>query len=80
MANINDNEESGISQCKMILAWLESGRTLTQLQATNLFGCIRLPSRVNDLRNRGFNIEMTKVRTNTGKWIGEYKLKKSSTN
>lgn len=76
MANINDNEESGISQCKQILAWLEKGYSLTQMQALNLFGCGRLASRVNDLRNQGYPIETHKVRTNTGKLVGEYILKK----
>lgn len=74
MANINDNEESGISQCKMILAWLEKGYSLTQMQALKMFGCFRLASRVNDLRNRGYNIGKRKIKTDTGKYVADYFL------
>ena len=76
MANINDNEMSARSQCAMIADWLEQGYSLTQLEALKRFNCIRLPSRINDLRNRGYKIEMHKIRTNTNKLIGEYVMKK----
>lgn len=74
--NINENEKSSQSQCAMILDWLERGFTITQMEALKRFGCIRLPARINDLRNRGYQIEMHKVKTNTGKLVGEYKLAK----
>jgi hypothetical protein len=74
--NINDNEKSSRSQCAMILDWLERGFSLTQMQALERFQCFRLASRVNDLRNRGYSIEMHKIRTNSGKMVGEYKLVK----
>ena len=61
MANINDNEESGISQCKQIAAWLNSGRTLTQLEALDKFQCMRLASRIGQLRDRGLNIKTEKI-------------------
>ena len=74
--NINDNAKSAKSQCDMIAAWLEQGRTITTLEAINRFGCIRLASRINDLRNRGMNIQTNKVKTNTGKIVAEYTLAK----
>ena len=43
----NKNE----AQCKQILAWLQQGKTITALQSINLFGCMRLASRIHDLRN-----------------------------
>jgi hypothetical protein len=49
------------TQNQMIARYLESGKTLTQLQALDLFRCIRLPSRINDLRNRGYIIKTTMV-------------------
>ena len=57
MANINPNEKQSASQNAQILAWLESGRTLTTLQALELFGCIRLGARISELRSRGHNIK-----------------------
>ena len=76
MANINDNEQSSRSQCAMILDWLERGFSLTQMEALKRFNCMRLPARINDLRNQGHNIRMNKIRTNTGKLVGEYRLVK----
>lgn len=45
------------SQCDAILCFLKRGNTLTQLEALDLFGCLRLASRIKDLRNRGHVIE-----------------------
>ncbi len=39
------------SQKAQILEYLESGRSLTFIQAFDLFGCARLQARINDLRN-----------------------------
>lgn len=75
-SNVNDNEASSASQCAMILDWLERGFSLTQMEALKRFNCIRLPARINDLRNKGYNIEMHKIRTNTNKLVGEYTLRK----
>ena len=62
------------SQCDAILAHLKEGNTITQIDALNKFGCFRLGSRINDLRNRGHNIECQTVKTKTGKRIGQYRL------
>lgn len=74
MANINDNAQSSASQCAMIKAWLEDGKTINQMQALNMFGCFRLASRIHDLRNRGLNILKERVLTPSGKWVAEYSL------
>ena len=39
------------SQKAQILEYLETGRTLTFIQAFDLFGCARLQARINDIRN-----------------------------
>lgn len=44
------------SQSQKILAWLQSGKTITQLDALRMFSCMRLASRISDLRNAGYNI------------------------
>lgn len=40
------------SQNTTILAHLRSGKTVTQLEAYNAFGCTRLSARIFDLRKR----------------------------
>ena len=75
MANINDNAVSAKSQCDMIAAWLNDGRSITSLEALKRFNCMRLASRICDLRDRGLAINTCKIKTNTGKWVTEYTLK-----
>lgn len=76
MANENDNARESLSQCKMIAAWLQSGKSITSLEALKMFGCMRLASRICDLRERGMEINMQKVRTSTGKYVAEYSMSK----
>lgn len=40
-----------------VRAWLESGRTLTQREALDKLGILRLASRVNDLKRQGAPIK-----------------------
>jgi len=44
-----------MSQNEMILDYLQRGNSLTSLEALNLFGCFRLASRINDLKNKIIN-------------------------
>jgi hypothetical protein len=74
MANINDNASSSQTQCNMILEWMQKGYSITSLEALNLFGCMRLASRIHDLRERGYDINTCKIKTNTGKWVTEYTI------
>lgn len=76
MANVNENEQSAKSQCDMIAAWLERGYSITSLEALQQFGCMRLASRIHDLRERGMNINACKITTSTGKRVCEYVLAK----
>ena len=72
--NINENRESSASQCEQIKDWLESGNRLTSLEALSLFGCMRLASRIHDLRERGMDIKMENIITATGKRVAQYSL------
>lgn len=49
------------SQLVMILSYLKKGNGLTPLEAVARFGCMRLASRVLELRKQGYDIkkEMT---------------------
>lgn len=44
------------SQINDILYHLKSGKPITSMQAYELYGCTRLPSRIFDLREMGYNI------------------------
>lgn len=72
--NDNDNKESCASQCAKIRAWLESGRTITSLEALKLFGCLRLSSRIWDLRNDGVNVQKERIKTASGKFVAQYSI------
>ena len=74
--NINENAKSAKTQCAQIKKWLEEGNSITSLEALELFGCMRLSSRVYDLRERGLDITTTKIKTESGKYVTEYRLAK----
>ena len=62
------------SQNKQIKAWLESGKSLTPLDALLLFNSFRLGARVFDLKNDyGMNIKTEMVEAN-GKRFARYSL------
>lgn len=63
------------SQNKMILEYLAHGNKLTTLQALELFGCFRLASRINDLRQAGHDIHTEMLKNEeTGKRYAEYSI------
>ena len=51
--NNNVNKESSNSQNRVLLQHLKMGGTITALEAVNLYGCMRLASRICDLRKIG---------------------------
>lgn len=75
--NINYNATSSASQCAQIKEWLEQGHKLTSLEALNLFGCMRLASRIHDLRERGMDIRKERVQVASGKYVTEYSIQAS---
>lgn len=50
--NINENNASSHSQESMILDHMLRGHRITQLEATELFGCTRLAARIADIEKR----------------------------
>ena len=77
MKTTNDeyvNEESAATQCNRILAHLKKGLTITSLEALQMFGCMRLASRISDLRKRGENIVVDRVKLANGKSVAQYHL------
>jgi hypothetical protein len=65
------------THCGKILAHLQEGKTLTGMVALNLFGCWALAQRIKNLRDDGYPIKTTMVKTPTGKHIAEYSLEVS---
>jgi hypothetical protein len=64
-----------MSQNKQIADYLNKGKKLTTLDALNKFGCFRLASRINDLRNEGMNISTKIITLENKKQIAQYSLK-----
>ena len=52
-----------IGQTTKILAYMQGGGSLTQFEALNLFGCMRLGARIWDLRHDGHRIISELVHT-----------------
>jgi len=62
------------SQNKLIRAHLESGKSITALEALKHFGCLRLSGRIHNLRHdQGLPIRSRMVERN-GKRVAEYSL------
>jgi hypothetical protein len=64
-----------MSQNKQIADYLNKGKKLTTLDALNKFGCFRLASRINDLRNDGMNITTKIIKLDNKKQVAQYSLK-----
>ena len=71
--NVLSNDLSLDSQKDSILSYLQTGRSLSPLEALNMFNCLRLGARISDLRKEGYNIETTYNKT--GKRYAKYILK-----
>lgn len=74
MKNYNPNQPTTESQNRAILAYLRSGKRLTQLIALDLFGCMRLPSRIHDLKKAGIVIKDQFIKLANDKRVKEYWL------
>ena len=74
---MNTNEEyidesSTASQNNRIAEHLHKGLSITSLEALQMFGCMRLASRIHDLRVRGENIVVDRVKLANGKSVAQY--------
>ena len=64
-----------MSQNKQIADYLNRGKKLTTIDALNKFGCFRLASRINDLRNDGMNITTKIIKLDNKKQVAQYSIK-----
>lgn len=66
-----------MTQNEMIRKHLEEGRSLTPIDALNLYGCFRLATRIFELKKSGMDIETEMVENkSTGKRYARYFLRK----
>ena len=68
-----------MTQCEKILGFMQTHkRGITPLQAMNHFGCMRLSSRIHDLREQGYNItsDIVEVKNRYGEKcrVSQYRL------
>lgn len=66
-----------MTQADLILDYLKSGRSITPLEALNLFGVFRLSGRILELREAGYPIE-TEIIHENGKHFASYFLKQQT--
>ena len=74
MKNINENRVESKSQTDRILEYMLSGKSITPLEALNLFGCLRLGARIADIKARGYLVYSEFVSTPTEKKVKRYYL------
>ena len=72
--NDNPNIESSESQNKRILDYLKKGNRLTSLEALSMFGCMRLASRISDIRKKHpyINIVVDRIENASKKKVAQY--------
>ena len=75
--NDNPNEVSCASQKSRILAYLKKGNRITSLEALHLFGCLRLASRIADLRKDN-EIKDQFIKLSNGKRVKQYYIESES--
>lgn len=72
-SNHRVNSNSNPSQCQLILDYLKVHKSITQWDALMEIGCMRLASRISELRKRGVPI-ITDNETRNGKTYARYRL------
>lgn len=60
-ATIRSVKEKNMNQEQRILRHLQENRGITQMEATSLYGILRLSGRIFDLRRQGYNIITTMI-------------------
>jgi len=62
------------TQCSIIIECLRTGKTITAMEAFQMFGITRLAARIHELRCRGYDIQSETVVTPAGKRVEAYYL------
>ena len=59
-------------QKEKIKDYLESGKTITSLEALDIFKCFRLASRISELKQEGYPVNKQMIQLDSGKYVAEY--------
>lgn len=62
------------SQNSLILKHLQSGKSITPIEALVLYGSLRLSGRIYELKERGYKIKTEIIEINSGKRVAKYTL------
>ena len=63
-----------MTQIALLLDHLQTGQTLTPLEAFQLCGTLACHSQMAELRKQGYDIHCEMIKTNSGKRVGRYSL------
>lgn len=63
-----------LTQREMLIAHLQSGKSITPLESLQLYGIMACSQRIGELKEEGFKIE-TETEHNNGKHYARYRLK-----
>jgi hypothetical protein len=76
VAEADEAEErhSKPTQAWLVQTHLESGRTLTPMEALEKYGIGRLAARVLELKRRGIGVQSRMVEVKSGKRVAEYSM------
>ena len=66
------------NQTKMIKSHLDQGQSITAFEALQLYGCLRLASRMHDLKQSGYTFHKEMVTVGNGKRVAEYRKRTGS--
>ena len=70
-----DEIQSG-TQTERLLSWFNKGETITSFEAYLMFGITQLGRCIDDLQKDGHHFEKPRERTDSGKIVVRYKLRK----
>ena len=72
--NTNENKKDSRSQTDRILDYMLSGKSITPLEALDMFGCFRLGARIADIKAKGYIVYSEFVTTPSKKKVKRYYL------
>lgn len=72
--NANENPGASKSQTDRILDYLLTGKSITPLEALDMFKCFRLGARIADIKARGYIVYSEFVTTPSQKKVKQYHL------
>lgn len=63
---------------KLVREHLEAGKTITTLEAYDLFSSHRLSAVIKLLKQKGMRIRSRFIKTDGGKWVSQYEMEREN--